>query len=199
MQTTATMHPRRRPFSLGRLVALAGKAIIYLALSALSLLAFFPFLWALFASFKGYREMMTSLNLLPRIWTLDNWRTVLGRINFGRAIANSAFVSITATLAVLVTSAAGGFVFAKYRFWGREQLFTLLLSTMMVPFAVTMVPLYITMAQFGMVDHLAGVIFPSLWSTFGLFLLRQFIESIPWDCSMQRALMALPSRGSLSA
>jgi multiple sugar transport system permease protein len=74
-----------------------------------------------------------------------------------------------------------GFVFAKYRFWGKERLFTVLLSTMMVPFAVVLVPLYVTVADLGLTDKLAGIIVTGLCSTFGIFMMRQFMESIPND------------------
>ena len=85
------------------------------------------------------------------------------------------------TGATLLTSAVAGYVFAKYRFWGKEQLFTLLLSTMMVPFAVVLVPLYVTVANLALVDKLTGIIITGLCSTFGIFMMRQFMESIPND------------------
>jgi multiple sugar transport system permease protein len=90
-------------------------------------------------------------------------------------------VAILVTLATLVTSSLAGYVFAKYRFWGREQLFTLLLSTLMVPFAVVLVPLYVIVANLGLADKLAGIIVTGLCATFGIFLMRQFMETIPND------------------
>ena len=89
-------------------------------------------------------------------------------------------VSLVVTGCVVLTSAAA-YVFAKYRFWGKEQLFIVILSTMMVPFAVVLVPLYVTIADIGLSNKLGGVIVPVLFSTFGIFLMRQFLEGVPSD------------------
>jgi len=129
-------------------------------------------------SFKTYHDMLLP-RLLPGTWTLDNYREIVTRIGFGTAFRNSAFVAAPSTLAVLATSAAAGYVFAKYRFWGKEVLFAVLLSTMMVPFTVVVVPLFITMADLGLVNDLRGVIVTGLCSTFGIFLMRQTIETVP--------------------
>lgn len=172
---------RRRRWSLARIMSLASKALPHTLLIALSLLGFYPFLWAFFATFKRYRELMTSLSLLPRVWTLANWQEVLAIRNLWTGSANTIFISVTCVTAVLLTSSAVAYVFAKYRFPFKERLFTALLATMMVPGAVTMVPMYITLAQLRLLDRLAGLIITSLWSTFGIFLLRQFMETIPND------------------
>ena len=90
-------------------------------------------------------------------------------------------MSLVVTGCVVLTSAAAAYVFAKYRFWGKEQLFIVILSTMMVPFAVVLVPLYVTIADIGLSNKLGGVIVPVLFFTFGIFLMRQFLEGIPSD------------------
>jgi multiple sugar transport system permease protein len=140
-----------------------------------------PFVWMFFGSFKTYVELTSSTALLPVSWTFDNYVQITQRIGFPRAFFNTTLVAITVTLATLLTSAVAGYVFAKYRFWGREQLFTLLLSTLMVPFAVVLVPLYVTVANLALADKLAGIIVTGLCSTFGIFFMRQFMESIPND------------------
>jgi multiple sugar transport system permease protein len=172
-------HAARRKRTLDRAKKVAGQLVPHTILIILSLGAVLPFIWMLFASFKPFKELVNSLDLLPHVWTLDSYRQILFRVNFLVAFRNNIILSGTITLAILVTSAACGYVFAKYRFWGKESLFTVLLATMMVPFAVVMVPLYIIVASLRMVDQLTAVIVPSLWSTFGLFMLRQFIETIP--------------------
>ena len=158
---------------------LAGQVILHLILLVMSFVSITPFVWMIFASFKHFQELVRSTALLPQVWTLENYIEIIGRVNFPAAFRNSALQATTVTLCGGLTSAALGFIFAKYRFWGKEKLFTLLLSTMMIPFAVVLVPLYITIADLKMSNQLSGIIVTGLWSTFGLFLMRQFMESIP--------------------
>lgn len=153
----------------------------HLVLLFLTFTSVMPFIWMFFGSFKTYVELTSSKALLPINWTLDNYIQITQRLGFVRGFFNTALVAIIVTTATLLTSALAGYVFAKYRFWGRERLFTVLLSTMMVPFAVVLVPLYVTVANLGLADKLAGIIITSLCSTFGIFLMRQFMESIPND------------------
>ena len=112
---------------------------------------------------------------------MENYRAIIFRANFPRAFWNSTLVSVVVTACVVLTSTAAAFVFAKYRFYGKEQLFIVILMTMMVPFAVVLVPLYVTIADIGLNNKLNGVIVPVLFSTFGIFLMRQFLEGIPSD------------------
>ena len=153
----------------------------HLVLLVLTFTSVMPFVWMFFGSFKTYVELTSSKALLPVNWTFDNYIQITQRLGFLRGFFNTALVAIIITLATLLTSAAAGYVFAKYRFWGKERLFTVLLATLMVPFAVVLVPLYITVANLGLADKLAGIIITSLCSSFGIFLMRQFMESIPND------------------
>jgi multiple sugar transport system permease protein len=150
----------------------AGQVGIHLVLVVFSLAAVLPFLWMVFGSFKEYKELTSSMALLPQTWTLDNYDQIIGRVNFLNAFRNSVIIAVITTLCVMVTSSATGYVFAKYRFAGKEAIFTLLLATMMIPFAVVLIPLYIFMSDIGAMDSLVGIILPGMWSTFGIFLLR---------------------------
>ncbi len=153
----------------------------HLVLLILTFTSVMPFVWMFLGSFKTYIEITSSKALLPVSWTLDNYIQITQRIGFARAFLNTTMVAVSITFATLLTSSLAGYVFAKYRFWGRERLFTLLLSTMMVPFAVVLVPLYVTVANLALADKLIGIIITSLCSTFGIFLMRQFMETIPND------------------
>jgi multiple sugar transport system permease protein len=153
----------------------------HLLLLAMAVLSIAPFVWMIFASFKSFKELVTSGDLLPHVWTLNNYREIVNRINFPTAFVNSVIAAVAVTVATLLTSAALGYIFAKYRFWGKEKLFLILLSTMMVPFAVVLVPLYLTITGFGLANQLGGIIVTGLWSSFGMFMLRQFMESIPFE------------------
>jgi len=134
-----------------------------------------------FASFKGFPEVVSSPRLLPLVWTLDGYREILSRVGFLMAFRNSALIAIPGTATVVLGSTATGYVLAKYQFPGKEVLFRLLLSTMMVPFTVVIIPLFITMKDLGLIDKLEGILITSLCSTFGIFLMRQTIETIPND------------------
>jgi multiple sugar transport system permease protein len=155
------------------------QAVLHAVLLLFAVLAVAPFVWMFFGSLKTYRELVSSSALLPEAWTLDNYSEIINRVNFLTALRNSFVVAVLQTGAVLLTSALCGFVFAKYRFWGKELLFAVLLSTMMVPFAVVLVPLYIFISDLGINDNLLAIVVPGLWSTFGIFLMRQFMETIP--------------------
>jgi multiple sugar transport system permease protein len=158
-----------------------GRILPHVVLIFLTFTSLMPFVWMFFGSFKGYVELTSSKALLPLTWTFDNYVQITQRIGFIHALLNTTLVAIVVTTATLLTSAMAGYVFAKYRFWGREQLFTLLLCTMMVPFAVVLVPLYVTVSNIGLTDKLAGIVITGLCSTFGIFMMRQFMESIPKD------------------
>ncbi len=155
------------------------QSAMHLLLLFICFLAVAPFVWTIFASFKPFRELISSRELLPKIWTLNSYREIFTRAHFLTAVGNSVISAVSVTLSTLITSSAVGFVFAKYRFWGKEFLFTLILSTLMVPFAVVLVPLYITINRVGLGNSLGGIIVTGLWSTFGVFLMRQFMETIP--------------------
>jgi len=144
-------------------------------------LATMPFIWMASASVKTFKEVVSSQRLLPAVWTLANYRDILERVGFLQAFFNSALIAVPATIAVVLGSAAVGYVFAKYHFWGKEVLFRLLLSTLMVPFTVVVIPLFLTIRDLGLINKLGGVLVTSLCSTFGIFLMRQSIETVPND------------------
>jgi multiple sugar transport system permease protein len=139
-----------------------------------------PFYWLLVTSFKFQKEILT----LPVTWwpiqpTLQNWINAFRVANFGRYFLNSTFVCSILTVANLFTSALAGYVFARYRFRGREALFLLILSGLMIPFFVPLIPLYEMMVKFKWNNSYLSIIIPSLYTPLGVFLLRQYIYSIP--------------------
>lgn len=158
---------------------LTGRAIPHLVLLIACFLSVAPFIWSFFGSLKPFRELVSSKDLLPHVWTLSAYEEILGRINITDAFKNSLIVAIVVTASSLFTSSALGYVFAKYRFPGKDLLFILIVATLMVPFIVLLVPLYITIADAGLVNQLAGVIVIGLWTSLGIFMMRQFMESIP--------------------
>lgn len=140
-----------------------------------------PFVWMFFTSFKSFREVVTSSALLPITWTLESYIEIIDRVGFLTGFKNSITVAVPAVAQVLVTSVAAGYVFAKYEFPLKEAIFKAILATMMVPFTVAIIPLFLTMNSLGLLDKLWGIIVTSACSTFGIFMMRQSIETIPND------------------
>ena len=106
----------------------------------LGIITVYPFVWMLFSSFKVNKEIMAlEQHLLPQVFTVENYINMNARFNFMRFFANSLLVTIVITLAVIYTSTICGFVLSKYKFKGRELLFGFVLSTMMIPWCVTII------------------------------------------------------------
>jgi ABC-type glycerol-3-phosphate transport system permease component len=139
-----------------------------------------PFVWMLLGSFKTYRDLANNLGW-PNPWTTANYLEIMTRANFPQAFLNSLVVAVPRVLLACITSVAVGYIFAKYRFPGRDAIFTALLATVMIPFVVMLIPLYITLVDLKMVNHLGGLIIIALYSTTGIFILRQSIHGIPND------------------
>lgn len=140
----------------------------------------FPLYWMVLSSLKSPAE----LGAIPPSWwprdaTLDAYRTVFEVVPFGRAFGNSMLIAGVGTLSVLITSIGAGFVFAKYRFPGRDTLFWVLVGTMFLPPIVTLVPLYWMVSSLGLADSYLGVLLPWLANPFGIFLMRQFCADVP--------------------
>lgn len=170
---TATLARRRRRPVPWRQV------VIHLILIAVAFTTLMPLVWCIFASFKQFHDLVSSVNVLPRVWTLHSYQVVLGLSGLWSGFRNTIIVTGSVTIISVFTSTIAGYVFAKYNFWGKNVLFGVLLATLMVPFAVLMIPLYLTISGFGLNNSLGGVIITGLFSTFGIFMMRQFMFSVP--------------------
>jgi len=165
-----------------RIRNLSGRLLIHLVLLAGVIWSIFPFVWMVFTSLKSYVEAAASQSLLPTQWLFSNYLTAWNQVAvFPRYFANTIFIDTTTVLGVLVTGTLAAYAFARMQFPGRDVLFMLLLSTMMVPFEVTLVPNFILMRYFGWINHYQALIIPWTASAFSVFLLRQFFRSIPPD------------------
>ena len=136
----------------------------------------FPLVWMLLGSLKSPHE---ALKWFPGRPNLDAYRKVAGVVNVGRSLRNSALIAGVTTVGIVITSLMAGFVFAKYRFAGRNMLFGSVVATMFLPPIVTLIPLYRLVGWMGLDGDLRGVILPNLANAFGIFLLRQFILGVP--------------------
>jgi multiple sugar transport system permease protein len=158
-----------------------GQLVMGLVLIVGVLIAIAPLVWSVFGSVKPFHELMQSRDFLPHQWTFDAYQYVLGAANLWSSFRNTVIVTFSVTFVSVLTSTMAGYVFAKYRFPGKELLFLVLLATLMVPFVVMLVPLYITISHAGLSDSLAGVIVTGFYSTFGIFMMRQFILTLPLE------------------
>ncbi len=142
----------------------------------------FPFVWMLLSSLKTEQEILrVPPTFFPLKPTWDNYISVWRRIPIFRYFLNSLFVSVVATVCVLLTSALAGTVFAKYDFPYKNLLFMIILGTTMVPFECYMIPFYLMVSKAGLIDTYTGIIAPLVISSFGIFLIRQHVSSIPDD------------------
>ncbi len=170
--TIPRLHTRRSTF-LGNLVA-------GLFLSILGIFWMTPFLWMVLASVKSLGEIyQMPPSLLPTVFHWENYREVWTTVPFGIFFRNSSIVAITVTLGQIVTCSMAGYSFARLRFPGRDQIFLSYLGTLMIPFPVLMIPVFILMQDLGLVDTLQGLILPSIFSAWGTFLMRQFMLTFP--------------------
>ncbi len=156
--------------------------VLHAGLIALALLTAAPLLWMVSASFMAPGESSTyPPPLLPHHWTLEHYVVLFTRLNLGRAFFNSAFIAVTTTAASVVINAMAGYAFAKLRFRGRDRVFQLLLTALVVPTQVGMLPLFLELKALGLVNTPIGVMIPYLSSVFGIFLVRQYALAIPTD------------------
>jgi multiple sugar transport system permease protein len=164
-----------------RLAPIVGAVALHLALTAGALLMLFPFLWMLLTAFKDMRQsLQVPPRWLPNPWVWENFPESLTALPFGRAYFNSAYIVAVVVVATLLTGSMAAYAFARIDFPGSRPLFILFLATMMVPRQVTIIPLYVIMAQIGWIDsHLAIIVPSALLNAFAVFLLRQFVKAIP--------------------
>jgi multiple sugar transport system permease protein len=151
---------------------------VFLVLGALAIL--FPFAWMLFTSFKPEQEVITyPPHLFPRHFTVQAYRDVWTQIDFARLFTNSVVFAGGVTLVSLTFDSMTAFALARLRFPGRELVFWLILATLMVPFQVLLVPVFLQVYHFGWLNTYQGLIIPRATNGFGIFMLRQFFMSIP--------------------
>jgi multiple sugar transport system permease protein len=147
---------------------------------ALAAFALAPLLWMLSVSLMPTGEATAATpRLLPSAPTLVHYEALFSRLPLARAFANSLLLASAATALGLVTNSAAGYAFAKLRFRGRDVLSRALLAALVIPGQVAMLPLFLMVRELGLVNTYAGVLVPSLASIFGIFLVRQYVVSLP--------------------
>ena len=156
------------------------KVVIVVILVALALFMLFPFVWMVLGSFKPKDELFAvPMTLFPTRWMGSNYKDVFIKIPFAKFYWNTAFVAVMSTIGQVITCSLAGYAFSKLHFRGRDGLFLLYLGTMMIPYQVTMIPQYELVRNLGLLNTHWALIILHWFSPFGVFLLRQFMISIP--------------------
>jgi multiple sugar transport system permease protein len=159
-----------------------GKWWLYVLLTVAVVVVAAPFIWMVLGSLKP----TTELRQVPPTWwpenpSLDNYSQLFSRLSFGTYFANSAIVAVVVTAGNLLFCSMLGYALAMLEFRGKKLVFVAVLATLMIPGVVTFVPLFVLVANAGLVDTLPGLMLPFLAAPFGVFLMRQFILGLPRD------------------
>ncbi|MBI3710426.1 MAG: carbohydrate ABC transporter permease [Proteobacteria bacterium] len=157
-----------------------GAIVAWTALFLGGVVMVMPFVYMLATSFK-YNNEIYELSLLPREPTLDNYRRLFEKSGFPRWFLNSLLVGASTTTSVLLFDSLVGYTLAKFRFRGRSIVFVAILSTLMIPTEMLVLPWYSMARTFGWLDTYWGIAFPGLMTGFGAFLMKQFFEGVPDD------------------
>jgi len=144
------------------------------------ILMLLPFVWMILASFMTSEEVIARpLTWIPSSIQFDSYRALSDAIPLARAYLNSAIVTSLTTAGILLSSSLAGYGFAKFQFRGRDALFLMVLATLMIPFFVVLIPVFYLISKFGWIDTYAGLIVPNMVTGFGIFLMRQYMLSLP--------------------
>ena len=170
--------PRRLPFSPWHLVLIPATVVLI-----------FPFAWLIITSIETPAEALHFPPILvPHKLDFANYSQALQAAPFGRFFINSAVVAVTTVISNLVLCSLAGYAFARFRFLGRGLLFAVLMTTLMVPFQVTMIPQFIITKWLGIhllasvgINHIGALILPNAATAFGIFFLRQFFRTLPLE------------------
>lgn len=153
----------------------------YVVLVLVAVVFLFPFAWMLATSLKTNTEALTNPTaLLPAVPQWGNYPAVIGALNFWREALNSLIMTLGVTFGQIILAALAGYAFARLKFFGRDVLFLLILATLIIPFQILFVPLYLMLAGWGdWLNTFKALIIPSLASPFAIFVFRQFFITVP--------------------
>ncbi|MDV6375471.1 carbohydrate ABC transporter permease [Deinococcus arenicola] len=158
--------------------------LVYIGLTVGIVVTLFPFAWMLLTSLKSFQELF-NLSFFPAAPTLDNYRQVLLETKFIQWFGNSLLVAGVTTASVLFFDSMVGYTLAKFDFPGKNIIFILILSTLMIPTEMLVIPWFVGVSDIGLSKSVPGaylaIMFPGLMSAFGVFLMRQFFETLPDD------------------
>ena len=165
-----------------KLVQLIGKVLLYVVLIAIALFTLIPFVWMLSASLKLDREVFTyPMKWIPETFHWENYSLIWTKVPLLMYAKNTFIVAISVTCIQTLTSSFAAYAFAKLHFKGRDVLFLAYIATIAVPWQAYMLPQFILMRSMGLYDTLVAIMVLQAFSAFGVFLMRQFYQSIPTE------------------
>jgi multiple sugar transport system permease protein len=157
-----------------------GKLALVVALGLVAVAFVFPFVWMVLTSLKTEGDIFHyPPTLLPTVWTLDAYIDIWQRAPMARFFVNSVMFAGGVTIVSLFLDSLAAYAFSRLNFPGRNLLFFFVLIALMLPFQVTFIPLYVTVQQLGLINSFGGLIIPRATNAFGIFMLRQFFNSLP--------------------
>ena len=163
-----------------RLRDLINNTMTYIVLSLFGITMLFPFIWMLSTSLKDPSQVFTStMQLWPKPFVFKNYIDAWKVIPFGQFYFNSMLVALCVTVGQVVTSSMAAYAFARLKFAGRDKLFMGYLATMMIPYMVTTIPVFVLIKELNWLDTYKALILPSMFTAYGTFMLRQFFMTLP--------------------
>jgi len=165
------------------------RSILYLVLILGAVYAALPFVWMLLTSLKTRGEALRDPpTLLPKVWHFDNYLNAWRAAPFERYFLNTFFICFVVVVGVAITSTLAAYAFARMDFYGRNVIFVLILSTLMIPFETIIIPNFIILKHLHWLNTYAALIVPWIASVFSVFLMRQYISQLPQDLFDSAAL-----------
>ncbi|WP_207518610.1 carbohydrate ABC transporter permease [Pseudogracilibacillus auburnensis] len=140
----------------------------------------FPFLWMILSSFKSLPDFY-QFGLLPEKLDISSYKYIFAETEYVRWYANSFVIAVTVTITNLLFCGLIGYTFAKFDFKGKRIWFVVILSTMMIPTEMLVIPWYVISSELNWIDSYWGIMFPGIIEAFGVFLMRQFFSGVPND------------------
>lgn len=156
--------------------------IRYIGLTLGALIMAIPFVWMMLTSFKSFPETVKiPMTWFPSKINISNYIDVIERFNFGRYYLNTLIVTAFLTVGQIFMCSIAAYAFTRLRFPGRDIMFFIILSILMVPAQMTLIPRFLIVNQFGWINTYLGLIVPSLPSAYGVFFLGQFLKGLPTE------------------
>ncbi len=163
-------------------LSMPANIILLVCFAVVGIIFMLPLLWMLFSSLKTEAAIMGAPGVFfPDDYTLENFHILLTQIPFFRFLVNSFIFAGGVTLSSLLLDSLAGYAFAKLKFKGSSVCFLIVLISMMIPFQITMIPLYLFMNKMHVINTFAGLILPRLTNAFGIYFMRQSFLSVPND------------------
>ena len=170
----------------------ASGAAVHIFLILVSLLFVFPFIWIAITSLRGPLEVLREQTLFISEFHWENYISAWREGDFPLQFLNSFIVAVSVTLGQIVTSALAGYALARMEFRGRKVVFMSVLATLIIPYHMLVVPLFVMLARLGWINTYRGLIVPMLANGFGIYLFRQFFKKVPWELEEAAAVDGAP-------